>query len=58
MQPVAVRGARRAGPFTSISRKLLKGRIYTIEFYYSGHPVEMGRFGGFVFRKDSMGRLQ
>jgi aminopeptidase N len=35
---------------------LRQGRIYTIEFYYSGHPVEMGRFGGFVFRKDPMGR--
>ena len=35
---------------------LVKGRIYTIEFYYSGHPAEMGRFGGFVFRKDPMGR--
>ena len=35
---------------------LRKGSSYTIEFYYSGHPVEMGRFGGFVFRKDPMGR--
>jgi aminopeptidase N len=35
---------------------LVKGRIYTIEFYYSGHPAEMGRFGGFVFREDPMGR--
>jgi aminopeptidase N len=35
---------------------LKKGSTYTIEFYYSGHPVEMGRFGGFVFRTDPMGR--
>src|SRR6185437_13419771 len=35
---------------------LKKGDVVTIEFYYSGHPVEMGRFGGFVFRKDPMGR--
>ena len=35
---------------------LRKGRIYSIDFYYSGHPVEMGRFGGFVFRKDPQGR--
>ena len=35
---------------------LRQGRIYTIDFYYSGHPVEMGRFGGFVFRKDPAGR--
>jgi aminopeptidase N len=37
--------------------ELLKmGSTYTIEFYYSGHPVEMGRFGGFVFRSDPIGR--
>ncbi len=35
---------------------LRKGEIYTVDFRYSGHPVEMGRFGGFVFRKDPMGR--
>jgi aminopeptidase N len=35
---------------------LRKGQIYTVDFRYSGHPVEMGRFGGFVFRKDPMGR--
>ncbi len=35
---------------------LKKGNTYSIEFYYSGNPVEMGRFGGFVFRKDPAGR--
>jgi aminopeptidase N len=35
---------------------LRKGQIYSIDFYYSGHPLEMGRFGGFVFRKDPQGR--
>ncbi len=35
---------------------LRKGHVYTVDFHYSGHPVEMGRFGGFVFRKDPMGR--
>jgi aminopeptidase N len=35
---------------------LRKGQVYTVDFHYSGHPVEMGRFGGFVFRKDPMGR--
>ena len=35
---------------------LRKGQVYTIDFRYSGHPVEMGRFGGFVFTKDPMGR--
>ena len=42
--------------YVDFPETLLKGRIYTIEFYYSGHPVEMGRFGGFVFRKDPVGR--
>jgi aminopeptidase N len=35
---------------------LHKGQVYTVDFRYSGHPAEMGRFGGFVFRKDPMGR--
>jgi aminopeptidase N len=35
---------------------LRKGKTYAIQFYFSGHPVEMGRFGGIVFRKDPMGR--
>jgi aminopeptidase N len=42
--------------YVDFPETLLKGRIYTSEFYYSGHPVEMGRFGGFVFRKDPVGR--
>jgi aminopeptidase N len=42
--------------YVDFSRTLHKGQIYTVDFHYSGHPVEMGRFGGFVFRKDPMGR--
>ncbi len=42
--------------YVDFPKVLRKGVVYTIEFYYSGHPVEMGRFGGFVFRKDPMGR--
>ena len=42
--------------YVDFPQTLRKGRVYTIDFYYSGHPVEMGRFGGFVFRKDPMGR--
>jgi aminopeptidase N len=42
--------------YVDFPKTLRKGQIYTIEFYYSGHPVEMGRFGGIVFRKDPMGR--
>ncbi len=42
--------------YVDFPKMLKKGEVVTIEFYYSGHPVEMGRFGGFVFRKDPMGR--
>ena len=42
--------------YVDFPETLKKGSIKTIEFYYSGHPVEMGRFGGFVFRTDPMGR--
>jgi aminopeptidase N len=56
--PLALRFERAAGRtvYVDSPKKLLLGRTYTIEFYYSGHPLEMGRFGGFVFRKDPMGR--
>jgi len=42
--------------FIDFPRTLKSGKTYTIEFYYSGNPVEIGRFGGFVFRKDPAGR--
>jgi aminopeptidase N len=42
--------------YVDFPETLSKGSIHTIEFYYYGHPVEMGRFGGFVFRTDPMGR--
>jgi aminopeptidase N len=42
--------------YIDFPHKLRKGQIYTVDFHYSGHPVEMGRFGGLVFRKDPMGR--
>jgi aminopeptidase N len=42
--------------YVDFPETLKKGSLYTIGFYYSGHPVEMGRFGGFVFRTDPMGR--
>jgi len=56
--PPALTFERAAGRtvYVDFPKKLIKGRTYTIEFYYSGHPVEMGRFGGFVFRKDPTGR--
>ncbi len=34
---------------------LRKGKIYSIDFYYSGNPIETGRFGGITFKKDPGG---
>jgi aminopeptidase N len=42
--------------YVDFPHTLRKGQVYTVDFRYSGHPVEIGRFGGFVFRKDPMGR--
>jgi aminopeptidase N len=56
--PLPLRYERAAGRtvYIDFPKPLHQGSTYTIEFYYSGHPVEMGRFGGFVFRTDPMGR--
>ena len=35
---------------------LEKGREYTVNFAYSGHPVKQGRFGCFSFDKDKEGK--
>jgi len=35
---------------------LKAGRTYDIDFFYSGTPTQTGRFGGFVFGKDPVGR--
>ena len=37
-------------------KPLKTGRVYTIDFYYSGTPQTIGRFGGFTFSKDPAGR--
>jgi aminopeptidase N len=42
--------------FVDFPETLKAGRVYEIEFYYSGNPVETGRFGGIAFRKDPVGR--
>jgi aminopeptidase N len=42
--------------FVDFPRPLRAGRTYTLDFHYSGHPVESGRFGGIAFRKDPAGR--
>jgi aminopeptidase N len=42
--------------FVDFPEPLRAGRVYTIDFYYSGSPAEKGRFGGITFRKDPQGR--
>jgi aminopeptidase N len=43
--------------FVDFPRTLRAGQIYSIDFYYSGHPEETGRFGGMTFKKDPAGRV-
>jgi aminopeptidase N len=42
--------------FVDFPVTLKAGRIYTIDFHYSGTPQTIGRFGGFTFGKDPAGR--
>lgn len=41
--------------FIDFPQTLNSGRVYAIDFYYSGYPVPIGRFGSFVFDKDPAG---
>ncbi len=41
--------------FLDFPETLRQGETYSIDFHYSGHPVETGRFGGMAFRQDSLG---
>jgi aminopeptidase N len=41
--------------FVDFPQMLEAGSVYSIDFYYSGHPVETGRFGAITFRKDPAG---
>jgi aminopeptidase N len=41
--------------FVDFPETLQAGRVYSIDFYYSGNPLETGRFGGITFKKDSSG---
>jgi aminopeptidase N len=41
--------------FVDFPQTLHAGRVYSIDFYYSGNPLETGRFGGIAFRKDPSG---
>ena len=43
--------------FIDFPEPLHQGQVYAIDFYYSGHPVETGRFGGFTFRQDPAGHV-
>ena len=42
--------------FVEFPETLRAGREYTIDFRYSGTPIETGRFGGITFSKDPHGR--
>jgi aminopeptidase N len=42
--------------FVDFPQPLRAGQTYSIDFYYSGNPVEGGRFGGITFKKDPAGR--
>jgi aminopeptidase N len=41
--------------FIDFPETLRAGRVYSIDFYYSGYPVPIGRFGSFVFDRDPAG---
>jgi aminopeptidase N len=41
--------------FVDFPETLRAGRVYSIDFYYSGNPLETGRFGGITFKKDPSG---
>ena len=41
--------------FVDFPETLHAGRVYSIDFYYSGTPLHQGRFGGFTFGADSSG---
>jgi len=41
--------------FVDFPETLRAGRVYSIDFFYSGTPLETGRFGGIAFRKDASG---
>lgn len=43
--------------FVDFPQTLRAGNVYSIDFYYSGHPVETGRFGGMTFKKDPAGHV-
>jgi aminopeptidase N len=42
--------------YVDFADTLRSGRTYSIDFHYSGMPLEQGRFGGMAFRTDPAGR--
>jgi len=42
--------------FVDFPKTLKEGKTYSVAFYYSGYPVEKGRFGGMTFQKDAAGK--
>lgn len=42
--------------FVDFPQTLKSGKTYSIDFYYSGTPKTIGRFGGFTFGNDPAGR--
>ncbi len=43
--------------FVNFPHTLHAGKVYSIDFYYSGNPPETGRFGGFTFKQDPSGQV-
>ncbi|MGD0737788.1 MAG: M1 family metallopeptidase [Terracidiphilus sp.] len=43
--------------FIDFPQTLRSGKTYSIDFFYSGHPEETGRFGGMSFKKDPAGHV-
>ena len=43
--------------FIDFPETLHAGKTYSIDFYYSGHPQEQGRFGAITFKKDAAGHV-
>ncbi|HRH41501.1 MAG TPA: M1 family metallopeptidase [Pyrinomonadaceae bacterium] len=41
--------------YVDFPQNLKAGKTYSIDFHYSGNPVETGRFGGITFKKDAAG---
>jgi len=42
--------------FVNFPKTLKLGKTYSVIFFYSGYPKELGRFGGLTFKRDPAGR--